>query len=156
MREYPRRASLRRARRARDFRVLPNIAAMAAAYTLKNLSEVEDSAVRFGVGDVQEARFANDDLEVEQTGLSYHRLRPGRRQGFGHRHETAEEVYVVLSGSGRVKIDDEIVELRARDAIRLAPQVSRAFEAGDEGLEFVVFGPRSPGDGELLPDWWTD
>ena len=129
---------------------------MAAAYTLRNLTDVEDSAVRFGIGEVQEARFANDGLELEQTGLSYHRLRPGRRQGFGHRHEKAEEVYVVLSGSGRVKVDDEIVELRALDAIRLAPQVSRAFEAGDDGLEFVVFGPRSPGDGELLPDWWTD
>jgi uncharacterized cupin superfamily protein len=129
---------------------------MTAAYTLRNLTDVEDSAVRFGIREVQEARFANDDLEVEQTGLSYHRLRPGRRQGFGHRHEMAEEVCVVLSGSGRVKVDDEIVELRALDAIRLAPQVSRAFEAGDDGLEFVVFGPRSPGDGELLPDWWTD
>src|SRR5215210_7588247 len=117
---------------------------MTAAYTLRNLTDVEDSAVRFGIGEVQEARFANDDLEVEQTGLSYHRLRPGRRQGFGHRHEMAEEVCVVLSGSGRVKVDDEIVELRALDAIRLAPQVSRAFEAGDDGLEFVVFGPRRP------------
>jgi mannose-6-phosphate isomerase-like protein (cupin superfamily) len=129
---------------------------MAPAYTLRNLSDVEDSAARFGVGDVQEARFANDDLEVEQTGLSYHRLRPGKRQGFGHRHEKAEEVYVVVSGSGRVKLDDEIVELRALDAIRVPAQVTRAFEAGDDGLEYVAFGPRSPGDGELLPDWWTD
>lgn len=129
---------------------------MAAAYTLKNLTDVEDSAVRFGMGDVQEARFANDDLEVEQTGLSYHRLKPGKRQRFGHRHEQAEEVYVVLSGSGRVKIDDEIVELRELDAIRLPPEVTRAFEAGDDGLEYVSFGPRRPGDGELLPDWWTD
>src|SRR5919199_4462563 len=100
---------------------------MATAYTLRNLSDVEDSAVRFGVGDVQEARFANDDLEVEQTGLSYHRLRPGKRQGFGHRHDEAEEVYVVLSGSGRVKLDDEIVELAPLDAIRLAPEVTRSF-----------------------------
>ena len=129
---------------------------MAAAYTLKNLTDVEDSAVRFGMGDVQEARFANDDLEVEQTGLSYHRLKPGKRQGFGHRHEQAEEVYVVVSGSGRVKIDDAIVELRELDAIRLPPQVTRAFEAGGDGLEYVSFGPRRPGDGEVLPDWWTD
>jgi mannose-6-phosphate isomerase-like protein (cupin superfamily) len=129
---------------------------MTAAYSLKNLTEVEDSAARFGLSEIQETRFANDDLDVEQTGLSYHRLKPGKRQGFGHRHEKAEEVYVVLSGAGRVKLDDEVVELRALDAIRLAPRVSRAFEAGPEGLELLAFGPRHPGDGELLRDWWRD
>jgi mannose-6-phosphate isomerase-like protein (cupin superfamily) len=129
---------------------------MTAAYSHKNLTEVEDSAPRFGLVEIQEARFANDDLDVEQTGLSYHRLKPDRRQAFGHRHEKAEEVYVVLSGAGRVKLDDEVIELRALDALRLAPAVSRAFEAGPEGLELLAFGPRHPGDGELLPDWWKD
>jgi mannose-6-phosphate isomerase-like protein (cupin superfamily) len=129
---------------------------MTDAYSLKNLAEVEDSAPKFGLGEVQEARFANDDLDVDQTGLSYHRLKPGKRQGFGHRHEKAEEVYVVLSGSGRIKLDDEVVELRALDAIRLAPRVSRALEAGPEGLEVLAFGPRHAGDGQLLRDWWTD
>ena len=129
---------------------------MPAAYSHKNLTEVEDSAPRFGLVEIQEARFANDDLDVEQTGLSYHRLKPDRRQAFGHRHEKAEEVYVVLSGAGRVKLDDEVIELRALDALRLAPAVSRAFEAGPEGLELLAFGPRHPGDGELLPDWWKD
>jgi mannose-6-phosphate isomerase-like protein (cupin superfamily) len=126
------------------------------AYSLRNLTDVEDSASRVGLTEIQEARFANDDLEVEQTGLSYHRLKPDRRQAFGHRHEKAEEVYVVLSGSGRVKLDDEVVELRALDAVRVAPPVCRAFEAGPEGLELLVFGPRHAGDGELLPDWWKD
>jgi mannose-6-phosphate isomerase-like protein (cupin superfamily) len=129
---------------------------MTDAYTLKSLTDVEDSAPRFGLVEIQEARFANDDLDVEQTGLSYHRLKPDRRQAFGHRHEKAEEVYVVLSGAGRVKLDDEVIELRALDALRLAPAVSRAFEAGPEGLELLAFGPRHPGDGELLPDWWKD
>lgn len=66
---------------------------MAGPYTLKKLTEVKDSAAEFGIGDVQEGRFANDDLDVQQTGLSHHRLHAGKRQGFGHKHENAEEVY---------------------------------------------------------------
>jgi mannose-6-phosphate isomerase-like protein (cupin superfamily) len=129
---------------------------MAAPYTLKKLTDVKDSAAEFGVGDVQEGRFANDDLDAQQTGLSHHRLHAGKRQGFGHRHENAEEVYVVLSGSGRVKLDDEIVEIDALDALRVAPGVTRAFEAGSDGMELLAVGPRHEGDGEVIPDWWTD
>jgi mannose-6-phosphate isomerase-like protein (cupin superfamily) len=125
-------------------------------YTLKRLTEVEDSAARFGFGETQESRFASDDLEAQHTGVSHHRVKPGKRQAFAHRHGNAEEVYVVLSGSGRVKLDDEIVEVEARDAIRVAPGVIRAFEAGPGGLELVAFGPRHEGDGEVIRDWWTD
>jgi mannose-6-phosphate isomerase-like protein (cupin superfamily) len=103
-----------------------------------------------------EVRFANEDLEAESTGLSYHRLKPGRRQAFGHRHDEAEEVYVVIRGSGRLKLDDELVEVEALDAIRVAPQVTRAFEAGDDGLEVIACGPRHEGDGEIVPGWWSD
>jgi mannose-6-phosphate isomerase-like protein (cupin superfamily) len=129
---------------------------MTTAYTLKKLIDVEDSAPRFGFGETQEARFANDDLEVEDTGVSLHRVKPGKRQGFAHRHENAEEVYVVLSGSGRVKLDEEIVALQALDALRVAPGVTRAFEGGADGLELLAFGPRHEGDGEIVPEWWTD
>ena len=127
---------------------------MAAPYTLKQLADVEDSAPKFGYGEVQEARFARRDLEAEQTGVSYHRVKPGKRQGFAHRHERAEEVYVVLSGSGRVKLDDEVIELRRLDALRVAPGVTRAFEGGPEGLELLAFGPHHEGDGEMVPGWW--
>jgi mannose-6-phosphate isomerase-like protein (cupin superfamily) len=129
---------------------------LAASYTLKKLTDVKDSAPNFGYGEIQEARFANDELEAERTGLSYLRLKPGKRQGFAHRHDDAEEVYVVLSGSGRVKLDDEIVEIGRLDAIRVAPNVTRAFEAGEDGMEVLAFGPRHEGDGELIPNWWTD
>ena len=129
---------------------------MTAPFTLKNLDEVEDSAPRFGFGEVQEARFANDDLEAEHTGVSHLRVKPGRRQGFAHRHDDAEEVYVVLSGSGRAKLDDDIVEVERLDALRVAPRVTRMFEAGPDGLELLAFGPRHEGDGELIHDWWTD
>ncbi|MDX6659720.1 MAG: hypothetical protein QOJ55_542 [Solirubrobacteraceae bacterium] len=129
---------------------------MADPYTLKRLTDVEDSAPKFGFSDVQEARFANDDLETEDTGVSHHRVKPGERQAFAHRHDEAEEVYVVLSGSGRVKLDDAILEIEALDAIRVAPGVTRKFEAGSDGIELVAFGPRHDGDGELIKDWWTD
>ena len=129
---------------------------MAASFTVKNLAEVEDSAPKFGVAAVQEARFAKDELEAEQTGVSYQRLKPGKRQAFAHRHERAEEVYVVLRGSGQAKLDDQLVELRTLDAIRVAPGVTRAFQAGRDGLELLAFGPRHDGDGDVLPGWWSD
>lgn len=130
---------------------------MPSPYTLKRLSEVEDSAPRFGFGEAQEARFANDDLESEQTGLSFHRVKPGKRQAFAHRHEQAEEIYVVIAGSGRAKLNEEIVEVEALDAIRVAPDVIRAFEGGPEGVDLLAFGPlRSDDRGEMLPGWWTD
>ena len=129
---------------------------MAASFTVKNLAEVEDSAPQFGFAEVQEARFAKDELEAEQTGVSYQRLKPGKRQAFAHRHERAEEVYVVLSGSGQAKLDDQLIELRRLDAIRVAPGVTRAFQAGRDGLELLAFGPRHDGDGDVLPGWWKD
>ena len=129
---------------------------MAGSYTLKRLTEVEDSAGAFGLGEIQEARFANDELELEDTGVSLHRLRAGKRQGFAHRHHNAEEVYVMLAGAGRLKLDDDIVDVQALDAIRVAAGVTRSFEAGSDNLEFLAFGPRHEGDGEVVPDWWTD
>jgi mannose-6-phosphate isomerase-like protein (cupin superfamily) len=129
---------------------------MTAPYTHKKLTDVEDSAPKFGYGELQEARFARNDLDAEQTGISHHRVRPGKRQGFAHRHDKAEEVYVVISGSGRVKLDDDIVELEPLDAIRISPGVVRAFEGGPDGLELVVAGPHYENDGELLQGWWDD
>lgn len=127
----------------------------AAAYTHLTVDSVEDVAPANGFGEQGSARFATADLDAERTGLAIHRLNPGRRQPFGHRHDAAEEVVYVVAGSGRVKLDDEIVELRERDAVRLAPTVARCFEAGDAGLEFLVFGARHAGDGEILPGWWS-
>lgn len=129
---------------------------MPAPYTHKKLTDVEDSAPKFGFAEVQEARFAKDDLETEDTGVSHQRLKPGKRQAFAHKHDQAEEVYVVLTGSGRVKLDDEILDLDTLDAIRVSPGVIRAFEADPQGIELLAFGPRRDGDGEVLPGWWAD
>ncbi len=127
------------------------------SYTIKNLREVEDMAPKFGFSEVQEARFPREDLESETIGLAFHIVRPGKRQAFAHRHEQAEEIYVILSGRGRVKLDGDVREVGPLDAIRVAPPVTRAFEAGPEGLELFVFGPRHAGDGDILrEDFWQD
>jgi len=125
-------------------------------YTIKNLRDVEDMAASQGFGEVQEARFANSDLDAEQSGISLQKVKPGKRHAFAHRHNEAEEVYVVISGSGRVKLDDEVEEVGELDAIRVAPSVTRAFEAGDEGLELLAFSPRAKGDAEIVQDFSWD
>lgn len=129
---------------------------MPSPYTHKKLTEVKDSAPEFGLGDKQEARFAKDDLDAQDTGVSHHRLKAGQRQPFGHKHEEAEEVYIVLAGSGRIKLDDEIVEVETLDAIRVSPSVTRAFEAGPGGIDVLAVGPRHDGDGEVIQGWWAD
>lgn len=125
-------------------------------YTIKNLREVQDQAPQFGFSEVQEARFPREDLASQTIGLAFHRVRAGKRQAFAHRHDQAEEIYVVLSGSGRIKLDGDIHEVSPLDAIRVAPRVARAFEAGPEDLTLLAFGPRHAGDGEVLrEDFWT-
>ena len=125
------------------------------AYTLRNLGETSDSAPQFGFAELGEAHFPREELGALDTGLAYHVLKPEKRQAFGHRHENAEEIYVVLSGTGRMKLDDDVRDVGPMDAIRVSPQVARAFEAGADGLELLVFGPRHAGDGEVLrEDFW--
>jgi mannose-6-phosphate isomerase-like protein (cupin superfamily) len=128
---------------------------MAESWTLINLEEIEDAAPGGGFGERWEARVAGGDLGAEQTGLSYFRLRPGRRSPFSHRHREAEEVYVVRAGTGFVKLGEEIRPVRPLDAIRIAPAVPRAFEAGPDGLELIVFGRHYEGDGEPVDDDWV-
>jgi len=126
-------------------------------YSIKNLRDVEDSAPKFGFSEVQEARFARGDLEAEGTGLAYHIVRAGRRQAFAHRHHNAEEIAVVVAGSGQVKVDDEVVDLQPLDAVRLSPGITRQFAAGpDEDLQIIIFGPHHDSDGEIVQDFWTD
>jgi mannose-6-phosphate isomerase-like protein (cupin superfamily) len=125
-------------------------------FSKANLKEVEDSAANRGP-DI-EARFARKHLDSDHLGVSYFRYAPGYRSPIGHRHREQEEAYVVVSGSGRVRLDDEIVELREWDVIRVAPGVVRSFEGGPEGLELVAIGSDRPegGDGEMVPDHWSE
>jgi mannose-6-phosphate isomerase-like protein (cupin superfamily) len=128
---------------------------MSDGYTITNLADVDDAAPENGLGEFWEARVARTALAAEQTGLSFFRLKPGRRSAFAHRHEEAEEIYVILRGRGRMKLDEEIVEVNPLDAVRVAPRVVRAFEADADGLDFLVVGAHHPRDGELVDDGWA-
>ena len=127
------------------------------SYTVKNIRQVEDMAPQFGFDEVQEARFPYRDLDSETIGMAFHRVKPDKRQGFAHRHERAEEIYLILAGSGRMKLDDDVIDVGPLDAIRVAPAVARAFEAGPDGLELLAFGPRHEKDGEIIREgFWPD
>jgi mannose-6-phosphate isomerase-like protein (cupin superfamily) len=124
-------------------------------YSHVNLVEIEDAAPANGFADRWQARVARTALNARQTGVTHFRLLPGKRSPFAHRHAAAEESYVILGGSGYMKLDDEMIDVRTRDAIRVQPEVARAFEAGSDGLEFLAFGPHHPGDGEPVDDAWV-
>ncbi|MFN2627840.1 MAG: cupin domain-containing protein [Gaiellaceae bacterium] len=125
-------------------------------FTIKNLKEIEDSAGE-RAPDV-EARFARKHLDSEHLGVSYFRYAPGYRAPIGHSHREQEEAYVVVDGSGRMRLDDEIVELRRWDVVRVAAATVRGFESGPDGLEILAVGADRPegGDGVSVPDWWTE
>jgi mannose-6-phosphate isomerase-like protein (cupin superfamily) len=127
------------------------------SYTKANLRDVEDSAPKFEMPAEMQARFARSAIEGETLGLSLFTLEPGFRIPFGHKHSDQEEVYVVVNGSARVKVDDEVVELRQWDAIRFGKGTMRNVEAGPEGAEYLAFGAGTdPRDADLAPDWWSD
>jgi mannose-6-phosphate isomerase-like protein (cupin superfamily) len=126
-----------------------------AEFTKLNLKDdVENASERFGLAPDMEARFARNPLELTGGGFSYQKLAPDFQAPIVHRHRTQEEVYVILSGGGRIKIEDEVLELRQWDAIRLPPQTARAFEAGPDGLELLAIGFAEGGDAETLKDFW--
>jgi mannose-6-phosphate isomerase-like protein (cupin superfamily) len=133
-----------------------------AEYTIANLkSDVEDQAPNFGMSPDVEARFARQALELEQSGLSYQRIAPDFRVPFGHTHSKQEEIYVILSGGGRLKLGDEIVDVKQWDAVRIAPGTWRGFEAGPEGAELLAYGARSgmsrdDSDADMKQNWWSD
>jgi quercetin dioxygenase-like cupin family protein len=128
---------------------------VADLYSQINLNEVEDAAPAGGFGERWEARVASADLGAEQTGITHFRLHPGKRSPFVHRHRQAEEVYVILRGSGFVKLGDELRPVGELDAIRVAPELPRAFEAGPDGLDFIAFGRHFDADGERVDDDWV-
>ena len=128
---------------------------MPESFTIANLAAVDDVAPKYGFDDRWEARGAREALKAERTGVMHFRLRPGKRSPFTHRHAEAEEIYVILSGSGRIRLDGELFDVSPLDAIRVAPTTPRAFEAGPEGLEWIAVGAHHPGDGEMVEDAWN-
>jgi mannose-6-phosphate isomerase-like protein (cupin superfamily) len=129
-----------------------------ATYTKKNLrSDVENQAPKFDMPSEMQARFGRTALGGETLGLSLMTLAPGFRIPFGHKHVGQEEVYVVVRGSGRVKVEDEIVDVAEWDAIRFDKDTMRNVEAGPDGIEYLAFGVgEDPRDAEMVPSWWSD
>jgi uncharacterized cupin superfamily protein len=128
-------------------------------YTHINLKEdVEDQASKFGMSPNLEMRMARVPLELENSGLSYLRIAPNFRMPFGHTHKQQEEVYVLVEGSARIKIDDETRELKQWDAVRLHRDAMRAVEGGPEGALFLAVGAPNtgPGDADMQQGWWSD
>ena len=127
-------------------------------YTKANLRrDVEDAAAKFGMPAELHARFARSAIAGETLGLSLFSLEPSFRIPFGHKHESQEEVYVVVRGSGRIKVGEEIVELGEWDAIRIAKNTMRDVEAGPNGIEYLAFGAGDdPNEVEMAQDWWSD
>lgn len=129
---------------------------MAADYAIVNIKELEDQAVKFGLSPNVEARFGRTATDAKQGGFSYQKLAPNYRQGFGHHHEDQEEFYVIVAGGGTVKLEDEERELGQWDVVRVAPKVTRAFQAGPNGLTMVVFGAGDSGDATMIESFWED
>jgi len=129
-----------------------------ANYTKLNLrGEIEDQAPKFGMTEM-EFRSARVPLEMQNAGLSFLRVAPNYRVPFGHHHKTQEEVYILVNGSARLKLDDDVIEMKPWDAVRIHKDTMRNFEGGPEGAEIIAFGAPNvgSGDGPMTQDWWTD
>jgi quercetin dioxygenase-like cupin family protein len=125
-------------------------------YAIVNLLEIEDSVTGRVPG--LEGRFARKSLGSRDLGVSHWRYAPGTRNPAAHSHREQEEAYVVVAGSGRVRLDDEVRDIELWDVIRVAPEVVRAFEAGPDGLELIAVGGPKPeeGDGVMSDTPWPD
>jgi mannose-6-phosphate isomerase-like protein (cupin superfamily) len=126
-------------------------------YTLVNIKNVEDMAKQYGMGDGLESHFPRKTLGLEQSGMAHYRLSAGYRLPFGHVHPDNEEVYLVISGTVRIKIEDEVLELGEWDALRVPPGVMHGFEGGPDGGELLAFGPHDDAEETALEqNWWKD
>jgi mannose-6-phosphate isomerase-like protein (cupin superfamily) len=127
-------------------------------YTHVNLKQVEDQAPKFDLSPELEFRTAREPLELENAGVSYLRLAPRYRMPFGHDHNVQEEVYVLVGGSARLKLDDDVVELQPFDAVRIHKDTMRNLEGGPDGAEVILFGaPKTgPGDADMTQGWCGD
>jgi uncharacterized cupin superfamily protein len=126
-------------------------------YTILNLGDVENVAPKFQMPEGMDVRFPKRDLGCTIGGVAVEKLPPGVRQPFGHTHSRQEEIYVIAEGSGRIKLDDEVHDLRQWDILRIGAGVMRNLEAGSDGITLIAFGAPigEENDGEIVPGWWS-
>jgi hypothetical protein len=129
-----------------------------AGYTALQLNEVEDQAPNIGLPGEMQLRMARVPLNCENCGISYQRLGPRFRVPIGHNHKVQEEIFILVSGSARMKLDDDVIEMKPWTAARVAPETMRGLEGGPEGAELIAIGAPStgPGDGNNVLGWWSD
>jgi|SRR5919204_3422979 mannose-6-phosphate isomerase-like protein (cupin superfamily) len=129
-----------------------------SGYTHINLKDVEDQAPNFGLSPHIEARMARVPLGLKNSGVSYQRIEPNFRVPFGHHHKQQEEVYILVNGAARMKLGDEVVELKQWDAVRVPAETIRSIEGGPDGAEFIAIGAPNtgPGDADIHDGWWSD
>jgi uncharacterized cupin superfamily protein len=127
-------------------------------YTIVNLGDVENVAPKFQMPDGMDSRFPKGMLGCTIGGIGVEKLPAGVRTPFGHTHTRQEEIYVVAEGSGRIKLDDEVHELRQWDIVRIGQGVMRNLEGGSDGITVIAFGAPlgEENDGNLVPGWWSD
>ena len=126
------------------------------SYKKVNVQDVKDLAPDFGMGEMGEARFGRQSVGAEAIGFAYYRMNPGRRLGFGHRHGESEEMYMILGGSGRFKVEDDVFDVTPKDVVYCRPGAMREWESGPDGLELLAFGSHVENDAEMQREWWTD
>ena len=127
-------------------------------YTIVNVNDVENVAPKYQMPEGMDTRFPKRQLGCTIGGVGIEKLPPGVRTPFGHTHSEQEELYVIAEGSGRVKIEGEVHDLRAWDIVRVGPNTMRNFEGGPDGITIIAFGApiAEENDGEIVPGWWTD
>ena len=130
-----------------------------ADYTKLNLKrDVEDMAPKFQLSPGLESHFARKPLGLQNSGVTLYKVAPDFRTPFGHRHSEQEEIYIIVGGSARLKLDDDIIDLEQWDAVRIPADTMRGLEGGPEGAEVIAFGaPNNDNkDAEMVPGWWSE
>jgi hypothetical protein len=127
-------------------------------YSIVNLGDVENVAPKFGMPEGMDVRFPRRDLGCTTGGVGVEKLAPDTRIPFGHVHSEQEEIYVIAEGSGRVKLDDEVRDLRRWDILRVGAGTMRNFESGPDGMTLIAFGAPigDRNDGEIVQGWWSE
>jgi len=128
-----------------------------SAYSVCDVGEVPDV---FGGKYPGEMKMLTGPLGTEQVAFTYRRMpqHSGGKGSYGHRHKSQEEVYYVVSGELQFKLEDDVVDVPAGTAVRVAPGTVRSVwneRTGD--AELLIVSTRIDhvrDDVELVEDFW--